>query len=167
MPRLMRQTSLEGICGGPRDTRVTACHGGRSRAPTRSLPRRAAPRVPRDPPHGREPRSRFGEIAALDRGAARSCVADADPLGVHPCDARGGADLSFADFGDAATGPIGPRERLSEFAIRRDPSLDSEAHAENENAPGANGRGRYEILEHETGFEPATLTLAKPRKRKK
>ena len=70
------------------------------------------------------------------------------------------ADLSFADFGYGATGPIARRERVSDFAIRRYPSLDGEPDTTDENAPGANDRGRCEILEHETGFEPATLTLA-------
>jgi hypothetical protein len=41
-----------------------------------------------------------------------------------------------------------------------------EASARNDSAPGTNARGRYEILEHETGFEPATLTLATGKKAK-
>ena len=36
-----------------------------------------------------------------------------------------------------------------------------------QNAPGLTGRGRLHFLEHETGPEPATPTLAKGRKRKK
>ena len=40
------------------------------------------------------------------------------------------------------------------------PSLGFEADAQDESGPELNARSRYEILEHETGFEPATLTLA-------
>ena len=37
---------------------------------------------------------------------------------------------------------------------------------EHDSAPDASAWGRYGILERETGFEPATLTLAKGKKRK-
>ena len=37
----------------------------------------------------------------------------------------------------------------------------------NENAPDLTGRGRFEKMEHETGLEPATPTLAKRRGGKK
>ena len=37
----------------------------------------------------------------------------------------------------------------------------------NENAPGLTDRGRFSNLEHETGLEPATPTLAKGRRRSK
>jgi len=57
-------------------------------------------------------------------------------------------DLGFADF-DAAS-----------VAIRRYPSLGSDATSTDENAPELSTRRRSEIPEHETGFEPATLTLA-------
>lgn len=60
-----------------------------------------------------------------------------------------GGDLSFADFG--ATGDVSGR-------LYSSPPL--EADPEHGSAPGARARGRYEFLEHETGFEPATLTLA-------
>lgn len=39
----------------------------------------------------------------------------------------------------------------------------SQSRPPNENAPDLTGRGCFENLEHETGFEPATLTLAKRR----
>ena len=55
-------------------------------------------------------------------------------------------DLSFADFG-------GSRRQYTAVAkSESDP---------NKNTPGVSDRGRYQNLEHETGFEPATLTLAK------
>lgn len=54
-------------------------------------------------------------------------------------------DLSFADFG----GPGRPYTA---------PVFD--AASEDENAPGPSDRGRWKFLERETGFEPATLTLA-------
>jgi len=57
-------------------------------------------------------------------------------------------DLAFADFG----APEGGAKRLY-------PAPTSEATAEDEDAPGASGRGRYRILERETGLEPATLSL--------
>ena len=57
-------------------------------------------------------------------------------------------DLRFADFGAEGV------------ARRRYASPASDGAAPNENAPGASGRGRSRSLEHETGFEPATLTLA-------
>jgi hypothetical protein len=58
------------------------------------------------------------------------------------------ADLSFADFG-----PEGVARRLY-------PSPTSATDTPNENAPGLTDRGRFENLEHETGLEPATSTLA-------
>jgi hypothetical protein len=54
-------------------------------------------------------------------------------------------DLAFADFGDPG---------------RPDTAPLPDAAPEDADPPGATGRGRYGILEHETGFEPATLTLA-------
>jgi hypothetical protein len=62
------------------------------------------------------------------------------------------ADLSFADFGPIATGPIGPRNRVSDVAIRRYPSLDSAASPGDENGPELTARSRYEFLERESGF---------------
>ena len=61
-------------------------------------------------------------------------------------------DLSFADFGS----PGRPQTA---------PAL--EANPTDENAPAANQRRRSGILEHETGFEPATLTLARGGRPKK
>ena len=56
------------------------------------------------------------------------------------------ADLSFADLGDSKR-------------LRASPAL--KADPKDENAPElTEARRRSEILEHETGFEPATLTLA-------
>ncbi len=57
-------------------------------------------------------------------------------------------DLSFADFA-----PSSGSKRLYTSPASEDVGPD-------ENAPDANRRGRYEILEHETGLEPATPTLA-------
>ena len=57
-------------------------------------------------------------------------------------------DLGFADFEGTSV------------AIRRYPSLESNAAPTDENAPATTLRRRSGILEHETGFEPATLTLA-------
>ena len=54
-------------------------------------------------------------------------------------------DLSFAEFG----GPKRPYAAPPDLEERR-----------NENAPDLTSRGRSENLEHETGFEPATSTLA-------
>jgi hypothetical protein len=54
-------------------------------------------------------------------------------------------DLSFADFGVSGRPYTSPKQ--------------SEAPT-NKSAPGPSDRERFEILEHETGFEPATLTLA-------
>ncbi len=58
------------------------------------------------------------------------------------------SDLAFADFGGADSG-----------AKRLYPAPGSEGGATNNNAPGASDRGRTGILERETGFEPATLSL--------
>jgi hypothetical protein len=59
------------------------------------------------------------------------------------------ADLSFADFAPAD----GSKRLYASPAAEEDPT--------NENAPDLSGRGRFENLEHETGLEPATPTLAK------
>jgi hypothetical protein len=61
-------------------------------------------------------------------------------------------DLSFADFG-------GARRR---YTAQADDDDDR-----NENAPDLTNRGRFDFLEHETGLEPATPTLAKRRARQK
>ncbi len=58
------------------------------------------------------------------------------------------ADLGFADFGESNS----PGRPYTAPLLDEGPS--------NENAPDANRRGRYGILEHETGLEPATPTLA-------
>ena len=59
-----------------------------------------------------------------------------------------GSDLAFADFGGADSG-----------AKRLYPAPGSEGSAKNNNAPGASHRRRTGIVERETGFEPATLSL--------
>ncbi len=64
-------------------------------------------------------------------------------------------DLSFADFG----GKDGPRRPYTA------PNFIDEST--NENAPDLTGRGRFGKMEHETGLEPATPTLAKRRTRLK
>ena len=53
-------------------------------------------------------------------------------------------DLGFLDFGGTKRHPRGTKQK---------------AVAANENAPDITGRGRYENMERETGFEPATLSL--------
>ena len=58
------------------------------------------------------------------------------------------ADLSFADFAS-----VDDSERL-----HTSPTADDDPT--NENAPGLSSRGRIVYLEHETGLEPATPTLA-------
>ena len=55
-------------------------------------------------------------------------------------------DLSFADFG-------GPRRPYTAPAL-----LDDRA---NKNTPGVTSRGHSQILERETGIEPATLSLGR------
>ena len=57
-------------------------------------------------------------------------------------------DLAFADFGTPAT-----------VTKRRYASPDVGTETPYENAPGTTDRGRYKILERETGIEPATLSL--------
>ena len=57
-------------------------------------------------------------------------------------------DLNFADFDTEKTG-----------SKRLYPAPTSDAVPETKNAPGTSGRERYENLERETGFEPATLSL--------
>ena len=55
------------------------------------------------------------------------------------------ADLSFAEFGSPKRPYTAP------------PDLEK---PDSENAPGLSSRGRSRNLEHETGLEPATSTLA-------
>jgi hypothetical protein len=57
-------------------------------------------------------------------------------------------DLAFADF-----------ETPESVTKRRCASPDLKTTSPNENAPGITDRGRCEILERETGIEPATLSL--------
>ena len=71
-----------------------------------------------------------------------------------------GGDLAFADFGSALSGRSSGPGEASDVAERLYTSPASELDSENENALGVSTRGRWKILEHETGFEPATLTLA-------
>ena len=58
-------------------------------------------------------------------------------------------DLSFADF----SAPSAPKRPYTAPLLNDDPN--------NENAPDLTGRGRSLYLEHETGLEPATPTLAR------
>ena len=55
--------------------------------------------------------------------------------------------------------------KFESIASRLLPQRSTSAHgaveAEHENAPGLTGRGRSLYLEHETGLEPATPTLAR------
>ncbi len=64
------------------------------------------------------------------------------------------SDLSFADFAG-----LDDSRRLYT-------SPTQEPEPTNENAPGLTDRGRFEKMEHETGLEPATPTLAKGRRGK-
>ncbi len=65
------------------------------------------------------------------------------------------ADLSFADFSIPSV-----RNRLYTAPLLSE-------GPDSENAPDPTGRGRSFDLEHETGLEPATPTLAKGRQGKK
>ena len=58
------------------------------------------------------------------------------------------ADLSFADFA------------LRDGSKRLYAAPTDDGEAADENAPDLTGRGRFGMLEHETGLEPATPTLA-------
>jgi len=58
-------------------------------------------------------------------------------------------DLSFADFSTRAE----PKRPYTAPFLSDDP--------DSENAPDPTGRGRSFYLEHETGLEPATPTLAR------
>ena len=62
------------------------------------------------------------------------------------------ADLSFLEFGSTKRHPRGTKAK---------------AATKTETPPRATARGGFGNVEHETGFEPATLTLAKRRKRQK
>ncbi len=57
-------------------------------------------------------------------------------------------DLSFADF------------EVRDGSERLYPAPSPDTEAEHENAPDLTSRGRLGFLEHETGLEPATPTLA-------
>jgi Phage integrase family len=58
-------------------------------------------------------------------------------------------DLSFADF------------EVRDGSERLYPAPSQSAEGDSENAPGLISRGRSHFLEHETGLEPATPTLAR------
>ncbi len=58
-------------------------------------------------------------------------------------------DLSFADVNTSSA----TRRPYTAPLLNDDP--------DNENAPDLTGRGRSLYLEHETGFEPATLSLGR------
>ncbi len=75
------------------------------------------------------------------------------------------ADLGFADFATApertvTSTPAPGQKEAANVAFRRYPSPGFEAENADENAPSLSDRERSEILEHETGIEPATSTLA-------
>ena len=63
-------------------------------------------------------------------------------------------DLSFADF------------EVRDGSKRPYPAPGLSTEGEQENAPDLTDRGRLSFLEHETGLEPATPTLAKGRRGK-
>ncbi len=63
-------------------------------------------------------------------------------------------DLSFADF------------EVRDGSERLYPAPSSSTEGESENASDLTSRGRSLYLEHETGLEPATPTLAKGRRGK-
>jgi hypothetical protein len=65
------------------------------------------------------------------------------------------ADLSFAEF------------EVRDGSKRLYAAPPGEGESTNENAPDLTSRGRFGNLEHETGLEPATPTLAKRRIRQK
>ena len=65
------------------------------------------------------------------------------------------ADLSFADFGSGE----GSKRLYTSPTVETTTSI--------KNAPDLSSRGRSQNLEHETGLEPATSTLAKGSERKK
>jgi hypothetical protein len=79
----------------------------------------------------------------------RSAAASKQPSGLSDAHAleeeEEETDLSFLDFGSTKRHPRGT-EHLEV--------------AENQNAPDLSGRGHSVLLEHETRFELATLTLA-------
>ena len=58
-------------------------------------------------------------------------------------------DLSFADF------------EVRDGSEQLYPAPSSSTEGGRENAPDPTGRGRSHYLEHETGLEPATPTLAR------
>jgi integrase len=70
------------------------------------------------------------------------------------------ADLGFADFCGTTGDALGDAARRTDGAKRLYPAPTTDAGSAIENAPGLNNRGRSRILEHETGIEPATSTLA-------
>ena len=62
-------------------------------------------------------------------------------------------DLSFADFAASTTPKEGTRLLYTSPTGSADPQT--------ENAPDLTGRGRFGKMEHKTGLEPATPTLAR------
>jgi len=67
------------------------------------------------------------------------------------------ADLGFANFHAATSRDA---ERATDGPKRPYTAPATDAEEGDENAPALMGRRRSEILEHETGIEPATSTLA-------
>jgi hypothetical protein len=60
---------------------------------------------------------------------------------------------------ESGSWPSCPSLRIGD-GYRLNPAPSSLAEAEHENAPNVTRRGRSHFLEHETGLEPATPTLA-------
>ena len=71
-----------------------------------------------------------------------------------------GGDLAFADFESAQDRAARGTDPIVDVSGRLYPSPARSTDPEHDSAPDASAWGRWEILERETGFEPATLTLA-------
>jgi hypothetical protein len=69
------------------------------------------------------------------------------------------ADLSFADFAGQQAGHVFGSEAASNAPRRPYTAPASITTPEQENAASPSDRQRYEIMERETGIEPATLSL--------
>ena len=70
------------------------------------------------------------------------------------------ADLGFANFVASPTSTTGRSREAGDGAKRLYPAPTTDAEDAHEKAPALMPRGRSGILEHETGIEPATSTLA-------
>ncbi len=103
----------------------------------------------------------FGSLFRLITHFAGSCVPahEAVPVGSDLYDSGEEGDVSVADFAASGTPKEDGRLLHASPAGSRD--------AQNENAPDLTGRGRFGKMEHETGLEPATPTLARRRRVRK